>query len=52
MRTLIDCGWIVTMDPGTGDLRDAQILVEGERIAAVGRDLGARARMRASTRAA
>lgn len=50
MRTLIDCGWIVTMDPGTGDLRDAQILVEGERIAAVGRDLGARADARIDAR--
>ena len=43
MRTLIDCGWIVSMDDGVGSLRDAQILVEDDRIAAIGRNLGAAA---------
>jgi 5-methylthioadenosine/S-adenosylhomocysteine deaminase len=39
-RTLIECGWIVSMDPSIGDLRGGQILIEGDRIIAIGRDLG------------
>lgn len=39
-RTLIRCGWIVSMDDAIGDLKDADILVEDGRILAVGRDLG------------
>lgn len=41
IRTLIRCGWIVSMDEAIGDVRDGEILVEGDRILAVGRDLGA-----------
>jgi cytosine/adenosine deaminase-related metal-dependent hydrolase len=43
MRTLIHCGWIVSMDDGAGSLKDGQILVEDDRIAAVGNALGASA---------
>lgn len=43
-RTLIKCGWLITMDDQLGDhLRDAEILVDGDRIAAVGHALGATA---------
>lgn len=42
-RTLIRCGWLVSMDRSVGDLQDAEILVENGRIAAIGRDLGATA---------
>lgn len=40
---LIRCGWLITLAKGTGELRDAEVLVEGDRIAAVGRSLGAAA---------
>ncbi|MGH8766170.1 MAG: amidohydrolase family protein [Burkholderiales bacterium] len=43
MRTRILCGWIETMDDKLGSLRDAEILVEDDRIAAVGHKLGAHA---------
>ncbi len=43
MRTLIKAGWIVSMDDRVGSLRDAEILVEDDRIAAVGRALEASA---------
>jgi cytosine/adenosine deaminase-related metal-dependent hydrolase len=39
-RTLIRCGWLVTMDQDLGDLRDAEILVSGDAIEAVGQRLG------------
>ncbi len=42
-RTLIKCGWIVTMDDRLGDLIGAELLIEDDKIAAVGRDLGAQA---------
>lgn len=42
-RTLIRCGWLITMDEALGDLAGAEILVEGDRIAAVGHRLGAEA---------
>jgi 5-methylthioadenosine/S-adenosylhomocysteine deaminase len=42
MKTLIRCGWIVTMDEKLGSLREAEILVEDDRIAAVGKNLGAK----------
>lgn len=42
-RTLIRCGWIVSMDPALGDLRDADILIEDDRIIAVGNNLKASA---------
>lgn len=43
MRTLIHCGWIVSMDERLGTLQDGQVLIEDDRIAAVGRALGAQA---------
>ena len=43
MRTLINCGWIVSMDERVGTLQDGQILVEDDRIAAVARALNAHA---------
>jgi cytosine/adenosine deaminase-related metal-dependent hydrolase len=42
-RMLIRCGWIITLDPAVGELKDAEILLEGDRIAAVGKNLGATA---------
>jgi cytosine/adenosine deaminase-related metal-dependent hydrolase len=42
MRTLIKAGWIVSMDQGVGTLRDGEILVEDDRVAAIGRNLAAR----------
>ena len=35
-RLLIECGWIVSIDPTIGDLKDAQILIENDKIAEVG----------------
>lgn len=40
-RTLIRCGWIVTLDPALGELRDAEILIEHGRIIAIGHRLAA-----------
>ncbi|MCC6776304.1 MAG: amidohydrolase family protein [Hyphomicrobiales bacterium] len=40
-RTLIKAGWVVSMDPDVGDLQGAEILIEGNRIKAIGRSLGA-----------
>ena len=37
--TLLRAGWIVTMDPKLGVLRDAGVLIEDDRIASVARDL-------------
>lgn len=42
-RTLIKCGWIVTMDEQLGDLTGAELLFEDDKIVAVGRNLGAAA---------
>ncbi|MEA2467606.1 MAG: 5-methylthioadenosine/S-adenosylhomocysteine deaminase [Thermoleophilaceae bacterium] len=39
-RTLIRNAWIITLDPELGDLQNADLLIEGRHIAAVGRDLG------------
>lgn len=39
-RTLIRCGWIVSLDDNIGDLVDADILVGDDRILAIGKDLG------------
>jgi cytosine/adenosine deaminase-related metal-dependent hydrolase len=39
-RTLIRNATVVTVDPALGDLPGADILIEGDTIAAVGRDLG------------
>lgn len=40
-RTLLKCGWLVTMDETLGDLADAELLIVGDRIAAIGRRLSA-----------
>src|SRR5258706_869957 len=40
-RTLIQSATILTMDDRLGDLADADLLVEGNRIAAIGRDIAA-----------
>lgn len=42
-RTLLHCGWIVSMDETVGDLEGGEILIEGDRIAAVGKRLEAAA---------
>ena len=39
-RTLITGAYVVTMDEELGEIADGQVLIEGETIAAVGRDLG------------
>ncbi|RZQ64239.1 amidohydrolase family protein [Amycolatopsis suaedae] len=36
-----DASLVLTMDPALGDLTDADVLIDGDRIAAVGRDLPA-----------
>ena len=38
-RLLIQGGWVVSMDPTRGDIRNGDVLIEGQRIVAVGRDL-------------
>ena len=43
MKTLIKAGWIVSMDERVGTLREAELLVEDDRIAAVGKNLAAQA---------
>jgi len=40
-RTLVRNGWVVTLDDALGDLAGGDVLIEGERIAAVGRNLAA-----------
>src|SRR4029079_6337539 len=42
-RVLIRCGWVVTLDPDIRDFRNGEILFSGNRIEAVGRNLGAAA---------
>jgi cytosine/adenosine deaminase-related metal-dependent hydrolase len=42
-RTLVRCGWLVSMDARIGDLKDAELLIEDDRILAVGAQLGASA---------
>lgn len=42
-RTLIKAGWLVTLEQAHGDLQNGEILLEGDRIAAIGRNLGAQA---------
>jgi cytosine/adenosine deaminase-related metal-dependent hydrolase len=39
-RTLISGGTAITVDPSLGDVENAEILIEGREIVAVGRDLG------------
>ena len=40
-RTLIRGGYVLTQDPQLGELIGADVLIDGDRIAEVGRDLGA-----------
>lgn len=40
-KVLIKCGWLVSMDPTIGDLSDAEILVQDDKILEVGANLGA-----------
>ena len=42
-RTLVTCGWLVTGDDRLGDFRNGELLLAGNRIEAVGRNLGATA---------
>ena len=35
-RLLIDCGWIVSVDPAIGDLKDAKILIVEDKIVEIG----------------
>lgn len=42
-KILIRCGWIISMDEAIGTIRNGAILVRGDEIAAVGRDLQAAA---------
>jgi cytosine/adenosine deaminase-related metal-dependent hydrolase len=42
-RVLIRCGWLVTLDPAIGDFKGGQLLLAGNRIEAVGRELDATA---------
>ena len=42
-RTLIKCGWLVTMDPKLGEMENAELLFDGGEIAAIGHDLNATA---------
>ncbi len=44
MKTmLIKCGWLVSLDDGVGDIQAGELLIQGDRIAAAGRNLGATA---------
>ncbi|MBT3917045.1 MAG: amidohydrolase family protein [Rhodospirillaceae bacterium] len=38
-RLLIECGWIVSLDPAIGDLKDAKILIEDDKIVEVGANI-------------
>jgi cytosine/adenosine deaminase-related metal-dependent hydrolase len=42
-RVLIRCGWLVSLDPNVGDFKNGELLLSGNRIEAVGRNLGATA---------
>jgi len=35
-RTVIKGGWVVSMDPRLGGIRDGEVLIEGDRIVEVG----------------
>lgn len=39
-KTLIRCGWIVSVDDEIGNRAGEDILIEGEKIVAIGKDLG------------
>jgi cytosine/adenosine deaminase-related metal-dependent hydrolase len=40
-KTLINAGWVLSMDPAIGDIENGEILLEDDRILAVGRNLSA-----------
>ena len=40
-KLLIKCGWLISMDPAIGDLADAEILIQNDKILEVGTNLGA-----------
>lgn len=40
-RLLIEGGWVLSMDPALGDLRGADVLIDGQQIVAVGHGLDA-----------
>ncbi|MFC3724812.1 amidohydrolase family protein [Neoaquamicrobium sediminum] len=40
-KTLIKCGWLVTLDAATGDFADGELLMHGDRVLAVGKSLDA-----------
>lgn len=42
-KTLIECGWLVSMDDAVGDHRDARLLIEGDKIVAAGKGIEATA---------
>jgi 5-methylthioadenosine/S-adenosylhomocysteine deaminase len=42
-RVLIRCGWLVTLDPSLGEFQGGELLFQGDRIEAVGRNLNAAA---------
>jgi cytosine/adenosine deaminase-related metal-dependent hydrolase len=42
-RVLVRCGWLITLDPQVGDFRNGELLLNGDMIEAVGRNLGATA---------
>src|SRR5215212_9463416 len=42
-RVLIKCGWLVTLDPKIGEMKDGELLYRGNTIEAAGRNLGATA---------
>ena len=42
-RTLIKCGWLVSLDDAIGDFHGAELLFAGDRIEAVGKSLNATA---------
>jgi cytosine/adenosine deaminase-related metal-dependent hydrolase len=42
-RVLIQCGWLVTLDPEIGDFKGGELLYQDGEITAVGRSLGATA---------
>jgi cytosine/adenosine deaminase-related metal-dependent hydrolase len=42
-RVLVKCGWLVTLDPKIGNIRDGELLICGNVIEAAGRNLNAAA---------
>src|SRR4029079_10699617 len=42
-RVLVKCGWLVTLDPGIGEIKGGELIYRGNTIEAAGRNLGASA---------